>query len=63
MQTGQELRRALVFMVIAAIQVGLFAGLASASDFTDDFDSFDKVRWTKGAITSGAATWTRTTSA
>ncbi|MDQ4064126.1 MAG: hypothetical protein M3122_09665, partial [Actinomycetota bacterium] len=60
---GQELRRALVFMVIAAIQVRLFAGLAYASDFTDDFDSFDKVGWTKGAITSGAATWTRTTSA
>ncbi len=38
-------------MVTAAMQVGLFAGLASAGalDFTNDFDSFDATRWTKGS--------------
>jgi len=42
---------ALVFVLIGAIQVGLFAGLASAGalDFADDFDSFDTARWTKGS--------------
>ncbi len=45
----------LVLLVIGAIQVGLFAGLASAGalDFTDDFDSFDAARWTKGSHNLG----------
>lgn len=47
--------RALVFVLIGAIQVGLFAGLASAGalDFADDFDSFDTARWTKGSHNLG----------
>ncbi len=46
---------ALVFVLIGAIQVGLFAGLASAGalDFADDFDSFDTARWTKGSHNLG----------
>ena len=37
------MRRALVLCVIGAVQVGIFAGLASAGvlDFTDDFDTLD----------------------
>ena len=44
------MRRTFVLVVIGVVQVGLFAGLASAGvlDFTDDFDSFDESRWTKG---------------
>ena len=40
----------LAFFVIGVLQVGLFAGLASAGalDFTDDFDTLDTRRWTKG---------------
>lgn len=47
------MRRVLVFVVVGVIQVGLFAGFASASDFTDDFDSFDEVRWAKGSHALG----------
>jgi endo-1,3-1,4-beta-glycanase ExoK len=37
-------------VVIAFVQTVLFAGLAAAGvlDFTDNFDSFDETRWTKG---------------
>ena len=49
------MRRALVLLIIGAIQVGLCAGLAAAGtlDFTDDFDSFDTNRWTKGSQNLG----------
>ncbi len=44
------MRRAFVLCVIGVVQVGIFAGFASARvlNFTDDFDSFDESRWTKG---------------
>lgn len=44
------MRRAFVLCVMGVLQVGLFAGLATAGvlDFTDEFDSFDTNRWTKG---------------
>jgi licheninase len=44
------LRRTLALTVIGVIQIGLFAGLASAGtlDFTDDFNTYDTNRWTKG---------------
>jgi endo-1,3-1,4-beta-glycanase ExoK len=37
-------------VVIGFVQTVLFAGLAAAGvlDFTDNFDSFDETRWTKG---------------
>ncbi len=39
-----------MLLVIGAVQIGLFAGLAAAGvmDFTDEFDSFDAARWSKG---------------
>ncbi len=44
------MRRAFILCVIGVVQVGLFAGLASAGvlDFTDNFDSLDETRWTEG---------------
>jgi beta-glucanase (GH16 family) len=46
----ETLRRMVVLFVIGVVQVGLFAGLASAGvlDFTDDFNTFNANRWTKG---------------
>jgi len=44
------MRRVFVLCVIGVVQVGIFAGFASAGalNFTDGFDSFDESRWTKG---------------
>ncbi len=44
------MRRMFVLLVTGIVQVGLLAGLASAGalDFTDDFNSFDSNRWSKG---------------
>ena len=44
------MRRMLILLVTGIIQVGLLASLASAGalDFTDDFNSFDTNRWSKG---------------
>lgn len=45
------MRRTLILCVIGLVQVGIFAGLASAGvlDFTDDFDTLDTERWSKGS--------------
>src|SRR5919202_2509376 len=47
----ENMRRALVLLIIEAIQVGLCAGLAAVGtlDFTDDFDSFDTNSGTTGS--------------
>ncbi len=44
------MRWVFVLCVIGVVQVGIFAGFASAGalNFTDGFDSFDESRWTKG---------------
>jgi endo-1,3-1,4-beta-glycanase ExoK len=44
------MRQVFVLMMIAFVQVVLFAGLATAGalDFTDNFTSFDTARWSKG---------------
>jgi len=46
----EKMRQALVLLVVGVVQVALFAGLAVAGalDFTDDFDTFDTTRWTRG---------------
>ena len=40
----------MILCIIGVVQLGIFAGLASGGvlDFTDNFDSFDETRWTKG---------------
>ena len=47
---GENVRRAFDLVVIGVVQAALCAGIASAGvlDFTDNFDSFDETRWTKG---------------
>lgn len=52
---GGATRRATILLIIGVFQVGLFAGLAEAGvlDFTDDFDSFDANRWSKGDYNLG----------
>ena len=44
------MRRTLILGAIGVVQLGMFAGLAPAGmlDFTDDVDSLDADRWTKG---------------
>ena len=44
------MRQAFVLCVIGVVQVGIFAGFASAAvlNFTDGFDSVGESRWTKG---------------
>jgi beta-glucanase (GH16 family) len=45
------MRRVFVLCVIGVVQVGIFTGLASAGalDFTDDFNTLDTNRWSKGS--------------
>ncbi len=42
-------KRGFILLIIGLVQVGLFAGLAGAGvlSFSDNFDSFDQVRWKK----------------
>jgi beta-glucanase (GH16 family) len=44
------MRRTLILCIIGVVQLAIFAGIASAGvlDFTEDFDSLDTNRWTKG---------------
>ena len=43
-------RRGWILLIIGVVQVGLFAGLAGAGvlSFTDNFDSYNQLRWKKG---------------
>ena len=49
------MRKVIVLLLIGLFQVGLLAGLAGAWTlvFSDDFDSFDTNRWSKGAHNLG----------
>ena len=49
------MRKVIVLLLIGLFQVGLLAGLVGAETlvFSDDFDSFDTDRWSKGAHNLG----------
>src|ERR671933_949125 len=52
---GDVMRKVTILLLIGLFQVGLLAGLARAGTlvFSDDFDSFDTNRWSKGAHNLG----------
>src|SRR5919202_3307557 len=52
---GDVMRKVTILLLIGLFQVGLLAGLAGAGTlvFSDDFDSFDTNRWSKGAHNLG----------